>query len=176
LDIEDFAAEVTVPTLLGSSSVCDILSCQASDQAPWRAAGVRATIYKFADEHRAFRYTKNPVFYVENNGTLLIMNLYFATPSDARWFMGDVTERGFYWGLSLVQVTCPPMFTRIVLPFDEMQSLYRRDYNTNDNVHSPKFLLYDVGLERVLLNDLKHLQMFEKPPVNSEIGTYKCHL
>jgi hypothetical protein len=36
--------------------------------------------------------------------------------------------------------------------------------------------MYDTELERVDLNDIKHLQMFERPPVNPEIGTYKCHI
>jgi hypothetical protein len=36
--------------------------------------------------------------------------------------------------------------------------------------------MYDMELERASLDDDKQLHMFEKPPVNPEIGTYKCHI
>jgi uncharacterized protein (DUF3084 family) len=42
-----------------------------------RPTGVRATIYELADHHNALQYTKHPFFCTEQNGTVLIMNLYF---------------------------------------------------------------------------------------------------
>jgi hypothetical protein len=71
-------------------------------------------------EHNASRHTLNPVFYLENDGSLLIMNLYFACPSDVGHFQ--------------------------------------------------------TALNTQYLDDIKQLQMFERPPMNAETGTYKCHI
>jgi hypothetical protein len=68
------------------------------------------------------------------------------------------------------------MYTSVVLPHACMERIYREDYATTANPESPLFILYDTELERVYLDDIKHLQMFERPPVNTEIGTYKCHI
>jgi hypothetical protein len=131
---------------------------------PEACSGVRAAIYKIADDHGAFRHTKNPGFYVENNGQVLFMSMYFANGSGARGYMRAITEAGAYWSLGFVRVTCPDMFTVVVLPYDDMRSLYRIHYNTNDNVHSPDFALYDVDLERLDLCDLDHLQCLRGLP------------
>jgi hypothetical protein len=59
----------------------------------------------------------------------------------------------------------------------DMERLYRIDYSTNDNEHSPAYTMPDVDLERVLLNDEQQLQMFEKRvSSNSEIRAYRCHI
>jgi hypothetical protein len=68
------------------------------------------------------------------------------------------------------------MYTTLVPPHADMQRLDRRDYNTDDNMHSPEYALYDIALQSVFLNDEIQLQMFEKPPVNPEIGTYTCYI
>jgi regulator of replication initiation timing len=52
-----------------------------------RPTGVRATIYELADRHNALQYTKEAVFYAEENGTLLNVNLYFPTVTDASRFL-----------------------------------------------------------------------------------------
>jgi hypothetical protein len=55
--------------------------------------------------------------------------------------------------------------------------LYRTDYDTRENPESPEYILPHVELERVLLDDIKQLQMFEKRvSMNREIRAYKCHI
>jgi hypothetical protein len=140
-------------------------------------AGIRAKIYEVADHYNAVRYTKGPLFCTERNGRLLIVNLYFTTTSDARGFMGFMTELNHTWRNSRVKVTFPRLYTPVPLPFADMQSLYRIDYDTRDNLDSPAYTLPDVELERVLLNDKDRLQMFEKRvSMNREIRAYKCHI
>jgi hypothetical protein len=75
-----------------------------------------------------------------------------------------------------VIVTCPRNYTPVFLPYVHMRRIYREDYDTNDNPLSPSYTMYDTQHERVLLNDIKHLQMFEKPPANAEVFTYGCHI
>jgi hypothetical protein len=135
------------------------------------SSGIRAAIYKLAGDNGAARYTKNPVFYVESDGKFLVMNLYFASAFGAACFDSLVNDVGFTWRFSQVEVKCPRSNRHVVLPHAHIQSIYRQDYNTNDNPYSPKFILYDMELERVSLDDVKQLQMFEKPPANPEIGT-----
>jgi hypothetical protein len=56
-----------------------------------------------------------------------------------------------------------------------MKRLYRVDYNTHDNVHSPIYALPDRYVERVSLNDEQQIQMFEKRALmNSGMCAYKC--
>jgi hypothetical protein len=120
---------------------------------------------------------KHPVFCTEEQGVVLIVNLYFTTTSDACGFMTHITEVNWSWRHSRVQVECPRMYTHVMLPRADMQRLYRIDYNTNDNLDSPIYALPDIDLERVLLNDENNLQMFERRvSSNSEIRAYRCHI
>jgi hypothetical protein len=69
------------------------------------------------------------------------------------------------------------LYTPVTLPYAYIQSLYRIDYDTRDNLDSPVYTLPDVELDRVLLNDKDLLQMLEKRvSVNREIRAYKCHI
>jgi hypothetical protein len=132
---------------------------------PRQTAGICAAIYKLAGEYGAARYTKRS-FLCGERWNSLDYELYFMSPSDARRFMGHMQKVGFYWGLSRVQVHCPRSQKPVVLPHVNVLSICRTDYDTNDNPHSPKVIIYDMELERASLNDEKQLQMFEKPPVN----------
>jgi hypothetical protein len=105
-----------------------------------------------------------------------MMNLYFESASDASRFRSRINDIGFTWKISRVEVKCPRSQKHVVLPHADILSIYRKDYATNDNPYSPKFIVYDMELESVSLDDEKQLQMFEKPPPNVEIGTYKCHI
>jgi hypothetical protein len=140
-------------------------------------AGIRATIYEVADHYNAVWYTKDALWSTERNGRVLTVNLHFPSPSDARAFMGALTELNHRWGPSSVKVTLPYHYTNVRLPHADTKPLYRTDYDTYDNPEGPEYTLPHVELERVLLNDITQLQMFEKcVSMNREIRAYKCHI
>jgi hypothetical protein len=90
--------------------------------------------------------------------------------------MGAMTELNDRWG-SNVKVTLPDHLTNARLPHADMKPLYRTDYDTHDNPESPEYTLPHVELERVFLDDITQLQMFEKRvSMNREIRAYKCHI
>jgi hypothetical protein len=67
------------------------------------------------------------------------------------------------------------MYASIYRTCADMQRLYRIDYHTNDNPHSPTYALPDRYLERVSLNDEQQLQMFEKrASMNPVMHAYRC--
>jgi hypothetical protein len=143
---------------------------------PAGVSGIRASIYKFAGESGAYQHRQVPIFCMKDNETSMVMNLYFSSPVDATEFMTHIHHWGFYVEWNEVKVTCPRHYTTLLVPYAHMQRIYREDYNTRDNPLSPTYTLYDTQLERVFLDDIKQLQMFEKPPANAEIGTYGCHI
>jgi hypothetical protein len=106
----------------------------------------------------------------------MVMNLYFNDASDANGFMGYLNSWGFHVKFTEVKVTCPRNCVSLAIPHAHMQRIYREDYNTRDNPLSPAYTMYDTQLERIDLDDIKQMQMFEKPPANAEVGTYGCHI
>jgi hypothetical protein len=143
---------------------------------PAGVSGIRASIYKIAGETGAYQHLQVPIFQMQDDHKSMVMNLYFSSPANANDFMTHIHHWGFYMQWNEVQVTCPRNYTPTVVPYAHMQRIYREDYNTRENPLSPTYTLYDTQLERVDLDDIKQLQMFEKPPGNVEIGTYGCHI
>jgi hypothetical protein len=83
-----------------------------------RPTGVRATIYEIADQHNALQCSKEPIFHTEDNGTILNMNLYFPTVSDACRFMSDITELDWGGGnpvCELSALVCTQLYLALLL-------------------------------------------------------------
>jgi regulator of replication initiation timing len=69
-------------------------------------AGIRATIYEVADHYNAVWYAKDALWSTERNGRILNVNLHFPSPSDARAFMGAMTELNHRWGVQREKLRC----------------------------------------------------------------------